>query len=242
MQQRTAAAGSPPRRARADGTEKPKLRLHLIRGRDPRSKQDPVAAARTSVLLLLVPTALLTAIGIVMVLSASSVTAISECGSGFCFFTRQVVYAVVGVAAMGVTARMEYRRWQQLALPFLLASVILLILALHPTSGVSAYGASRWIVVGPVTVQPSELAKLALITFAATVLTKKWKHLDEPVHLVIPLAPVVAIVSMLVQVGLQEPGENVGVAPAGRPEAAKLTACVAPETNVAVIVFEPDDP
>jgi len=57
------------------------------------------------------------------------------------------------------------------------------------------------------------------------------------------VAPVVAIVSMLVQVGLQEPGENVAVAPAGRTEVtARLTACVAPETKVAVIVFEPDEP
>ena len=56
------------------------------------------------------------------------------------------------------------------------------------------------------------------------------------------VAPVVAIVSMLEQVGLQEPRENVGVAPAGSPEAAKLTACVAPETSVAVIVFEPEEP
>ena len=58
------------------------------------------------------------------------------------------------------------------------------------------------------------------------------------------VAPVVAIVSVFEQVGLQEAGggENVAVAPAGSPEAAKLTACVAPETSVAVTAFESDEP
>jgi len=56
------------------------------------------------------------------------------------------------------------------------------------------------------------------------------------------VVPIVAIVSMLMQVGLQEARENVAVAPAGSPEAAKLTACVAPDVSVAVIVFEPDEP
>jgi len=56
------------------------------------------------------------------------------------------------------------------------------------------------------------------------------------------VAPVVAIVSVLEQSGLQEPGENIAVAPGGSPEASKLTGCVAPETSVAVIMFEPDEP
>ena len=54
--------------------------------------------------------------------------------------------------------------------------------------------------------------------------------------------PLVAIVNVLEQVGLHEPGENDAVAPAGSPEAAKLTGCVGPEASVAVIVFDPDAP
>ncbi len=185
-----------PRRSAAPSSIEGRPRLRLVRAE--RSGRDAAAAVRADLILLLVPTALLCAIGIVMVLSASSVTAISECGSGFCFFTRQVIYAVVGVVAMGVTARMDHRRWQQIAAPALLVSVVLLLLALHPASGLSAYGASRWIVVGPVTVQPSELAKLALVTFTATVLARKRSRLHEPLHLAIPLAPVVGVVAGIV--------------------------------------------
>jgi len=67
---------------------------------------------------------------------------------------------------------------------------------------------------------------------------------DVPVTVIgkvpVGVEALVEMVSVLEQVGLQEPGENVGVAPAGSPVAARLTACVAPETRVAVIVFEPD--
>jgi len=154
--------------------------------------------ARRSLALLLLPAGALTLIGIVMVFSASSVTGISECGSSFCYLTRQVIYAVVGVAALVVSARMPYRVWKRLAGPALMVSVALLLLALHPASGASAYGASRWLQLGPVTIQPSEIAKFSLIAFAAAILTKKWRHLDDPMHLLLPLAPVVLFVALIV--------------------------------------------
>jgi cell division protein FtsW len=136
--------------------------------------------------------------GIVEVLSASSVSAYEQLGSSFVFFNRQVIYAVIGIAALVVCSRLPYRAWQRFSVPVLLASVVLMLLALHPAAGASAYGASRWIVVGPVTLQPSELAKLGLIAFTATVLVRKWSRLDEPAHLALPIAPVVAIVAGIV--------------------------------------------
>jgi len=69
---------------------------------------------------------------------------------------------------------------------------------LHPATGVAAYGASRWIELGWVTIQPSEIAKLALIVFAAAVLTRKWGRLGDLGHLALPLLPVVVVVCSLV--------------------------------------------
>jgi len=105
---------------------------------------------------------------------------------------------VVGVGAMILTARMRHAAWQRLAVPLLAISVALLLLALHPAMGTAAYGASRWIALGPVTVQPSELAKLTLIAFAASVLSRKGARLADWRHVALPLGPVVLIVAVIV--------------------------------------------
>jgi len=145
---------------------------------------------------LLVPTAVLTIVGIVEVLSASSVSAYEQLGSSFFFFNRQVVYAAIGLVALVICSRMPYGVWRRLSVPLLTVAVALMLLALR--AGVSSYGASRWVVLGPITVQPSELAKFALVSFTAAVLVRKWNHLSEVAHLAIPLAPVVAIVAGVV--------------------------------------------
>jgi cell division protein FtsW len=74
---------------------------------------------------------------------------------------------------------------------------VLMLIAAHPSSGTSLYGASRWIDLGPLTLQPSELAKLGLVAVAATILSNKWKRLDEPMQLLVPLGPIVAVVALL---------------------------------------------
>ena len=76
--------------------------------------------------------------------------------------------------------------------------MVLLLLALHPTAGSSVYGASRWIGLGPFTLQPSEFAKLALIAFTAAVLAQKEGKLDDWLHLALPLGPVVLLVAGIV--------------------------------------------
>jgi len=133
-----------------------------------------------------------------MVLSASSVTAYAQYGSSFMFFQRQAAYAVVGAAALVITSRMRYEAWQRLAVPLLGFTVVLLALVLHPTAGIEAYGSSRWMSLGPITIQPSELAKLALVVFVATVLARKWSRMDEPTHFALPLLPVAVLVCGMV--------------------------------------------
>jgi cell division protein FtsW len=156
------------------------------------------AAARRTILMLLGAASFLTAGGVIMVLSASSVYACSTYGSCFYFFQRQSAYAIVGVGALLVTARMRYPVWRRLAVPFLVATAALLLLVLHPSAGIEAQGSSRWIAIGPVTIQPSEVAKLAVVVFASTVLSAKRGRLDDLGELAMPLLPGVAIVGGMV--------------------------------------------
>jgi len=156
------------------------------------------AAARTDVILVVVPTWFLTAMGLVMVLSAGSVSAAQGYdGNSFWYFQRQVIYALAGLSAGALVARLPYQAWRRLWIPVLGVSSLLMLVAAHPASGTSLYGASRWIDLGPVTLQPSEFAKLGLITFAATILTAKHAKLDDLAHLALPLAPVVMVVAGL---------------------------------------------
>ena len=148
--------------------------------------------------LLLGSTAFLVGTGLVMVLSASSVSAFAEYGDSFVFVQRQAVYAIVGVLALVVASRMRIEAWRRLAVPFLLVTVAMLILVLHPAIGVSAYGSSRWFELGPVTVQPSEIAKLALVVFSAAILARRWGTLEDLGQLVMPLLPVSLLVCGLV--------------------------------------------
>jgi cell division protein FtsW len=173
-------------------------RLRLVRPVDVSGRRLDVATRRT-VVALLGATAFLTLGGLVMVLSASSVSAYAQYGSSFLFFKRQAAYAIVGTAGLLLTARMRYHAWRKLAVPLLAITVALLAAVLiHPTAGVSAYGSTRWIQLGPVTIQPSELAKLTLVVFTAAVLAKKWNRLDELGHLALPLLPVVGVMCGLV--------------------------------------------
>jgi cell division protein FtsW len=162
------------------------------------SKAERERAGTRTALLLLVPTALLLGVGLIMVFSASSVAAYARYGSSFLFFQRQAVYAGVGVVGLLLLSQMRYAVWSRLAVPFLAATGILLVLVLHSGAGTSAGGSSRWLAVGPITIQPSEIVKLALVAFAATVLTRKAALLDDVGHLLLPLLPVTALVCWLV--------------------------------------------
>jgi cell division protein FtsW len=189
------AARSPRLRVVGEG-ERPSLLARL------RTRSAAAAARRApmprTVVVMLAAAFLLTGIGLVMVLSASSVSAYARYGTSFLFLKRQAVYAAVGTVALVLAARAPYRRWQRWSVPLLVVTVLLLGLALHPAIGSSRGGSSRWIQLGPFTMQPSEFAKLAMVVFAATILTRKWKRLDEPVHLALPLVPVLLVVCGLI--------------------------------------------
>jgi cell division protein FtsW len=174
----------------------PARHLRVVPSEKRRAAVTEAAAARRTVGLLLAVTAFLTVGGIIMVLSASSVYACST-GSCFVFFERQSAYAVVGALAFLITARMRYPVWRRLAVPFLGAEVILLLLLMHPAA-IEVQGSARWIALGPVTIQPSELAKLASIVFSASLLSRPRRRPEDVSQVALPLFGGIGIVAGLV--------------------------------------------
>lgn len=141
--------------------------------------------------LLLTATLCLLALGAVMVFSASSTTELlGESGDGAYYLKRTAVFGVAGLVVMRVLAIGGTRMLRPLTGP-LLALAFGLLVAVHlPGIGISANGAQRWIGTGLVQVQPSELAKLALILYGAHLLTARPGIVRHPRTLVPYLAPV----------------------------------------------------
>ena len=122
----------------------------------------------TSVALVFACTGVLLAGGLIMILSSSWVAAYSRYGSPYMFFQRQLMWAAGGIIAMLVASRVDYHRWRSIGYLLLFVSFAGLVLVLHPAIGTTVGGSSRWLGVGPLRFQPSELAKLAIALPAAT--------------------------------------------------------------------------
>ena len=156
----------------------------------------------TSYHLIVGCTTLLLTLGLVMVLSASSVEAYQTTGDSFSIFQKQAIWAAVGVPAMWATSRMPIRWFRIAAIPLLIGAIGLLCLVLVPGIGVSVNGNQNWINFGgPFRVQPSEAAKLALVIWAADLLARKEKILVRYRHLLVPLLPVALLLIGLVLMG-----------------------------------------
>ena len=123
---------------------------------------------------------LLAAFGVVMVYSASAVTGLQEKHDASYFLVRQIVYSALGFVAMLVVSRIDYRIYLKpwFAWGFLGASFLGLLLC-HTPIGMTINGASRWINAGPVTIQPAELVKVALVLWLAYSLSKKTEQIKS---------------------------------------------------------------
>lgn len=157
----------------------------------------------TSYYLIVGITGLLLGLGLVMVLSTSSVQDLAEGLPPYSDFKKQLLGAVIGLPIMFLAARSSPRLFRAAAYPLLGVSILGLGLTLIPAVGRSAYGASRWIAVGPLQLQPSEFAKLALVLWGADLLARKerLRQLEDWRHLLIPLLPGVGLLAMLVMAG-----------------------------------------
>lgn len=137
----------------------------------------------------------LTAVGVVMVYSASTITAEQTLGKPYYFLERQLAWAVVSVAAMTWVSRLDYNRLREWLAPLYAGTVVLLAAALffHPISG-----ARRWIRLGPLSLQPAEFAKLTSVLFLASYLDRRHSKLGSPLHgLALPLGVVGAMLLLI---------------------------------------------
>ncbi len=161
----------------------------------PPAPEAPSASTATGIVVVV---AAMNLVGLVMILSASSVLSIRGHGSAWYFVGRQSLWAALGIAALVVGARLDHRRLRALAVPSLLLSVALLVLVLVPGIGSTVSGSTRWLSLGPVNLQPSELAKLAIGLFCADLLARREARLgDWRVGLLPVVVATVAVVGLV---------------------------------------------
>lgn len=146
-------------------------------------------------LLMLVLTLVILSVGVLMVLSASYARAYYMGRSPAYFFSRQLVFAVSGVALMLVVSRIPVKTYVRLALPLLGVSIALLVAVL--LVGVEENGAKRWIDLGITTFQPSELTKLAVILSFASMICSLKDEMKTFRLGVLPFAVILGVIALL---------------------------------------------
>ncbi|WP_449064168.1 putative lipid II flippase FtsW [Planomonospora algeriensis] len=150
--------------------------------------------------LLLGVSGLLMALGLMMVLSASSISALETRDSAFALFGRQFLSMALGLVIMWVCSRLPLRFFRLAGYPLMVLAALGLVLVIF--IGQSELGAQRWIYIGELTIQPSEPAKLALVVWGADLLARRARGgMIEWRHLLIPLMPGTAIMALLVMAG-----------------------------------------
>ena len=152
----------------------------------------------TSYYLLLGASTLLLTIGLMMVLSASSVDGYKYHGSSYFWFFRQLTWMAIALPIAFVVSRLPHRVIRKLAWPGILIAILALALTRVPGLGVESSGNQNWLALGPITIQPSELAKLAVILWSADLYARKEKLIGDWRHALIPMVPVTGLVTLLV--------------------------------------------
>ena len=139
-------------------------------------------------------------LGVVMVYSASAIIATDRFGDAHFFLKKQLFWAVLGLAVMWGVMAVDYRRWRPLVSPLLALAFVLLVLVLIPPFGQSINGTRRWLRWGPISVQPTELAKLVLVVYLADFLARRQAALGNLWRGVAPPLVVTGAVAALVLV------------------------------------------
>ena len=127
---------------------------------------------------ILLSVTVLTALGLVMVLSASSIVSVNNGGSAFTMFLKQLMWAFFGIIIAFGTYRMPYHVWQKLNRPMLAVVVALNCLPFTPL-GITVNGARAWVEMGIIRFQPSELLKFALVIYMTNILGRRQRELTD---------------------------------------------------------------
>jgi cell division protein FtsW len=122
---------------------------------------------------LLFPVLLLVGMGIVMVYSASSALALKKFGSGYFFLERQALFSLIGIVVLVAFSYIPFRLYRLLTYPALLLGILMLVAVVFTGWGVTAGGSSRWLQIGPLRFQPSEMVRMALVIYLAYSMSKK---------------------------------------------------------------------
>ena len=164
----------------------------------------------TSFHLIIAVAALLTTLGLTMVLSASGVHSYDEDGSPWVIFGKQLIWTLVGLFAFYAAMRMRVQTMRSLAFTGFAVSVVLLVLVLIPGIGKEANGSRGWFVVAGLSMQPSELAKIAFAIWGAHLLAARRMERASLREMLIPLVPA-AVIALALIVAQPDLGQTVSL-------------------------------
>lgn len=143
-------------------------------------------------------TLLLLMIGIVMIYSSSAIYALDKFGESVFFLKKHIIFLMFGFLLMFWLMSVDLAYIERLSRPLLIISIILLFIVLIPGIGVTAGGARRWFRMGPVSLQPSELAKFALITYLASFVARKGYKIKDLFYGFLPPVSVISLMGILI--------------------------------------------
>lgn len=158
--------------------------------------------------VLFTATLLLVCTSVVMVYSASSFVAMEVYNDPYLYLMKQGMWALLGLCLMPVVMRFDYRNYRQPAViwaGFIVVTLALIAVLFSPPRN----GATRWLAIGPLGIQPSELAKIVVIIFIAALLERRMDRIDEPSHALLPIGVALALIVGLI---LAEPDLGTAVA------------------------------
>lgn len=150
-----------------------------IRTASHRGKQDITFLSLVLILLT---------VGLVMLFSASYAYSLENYDNSYKFIVRQAFFGAIGVAAMLIASKIDYHFWRKFSWLFYFGTIVLLILLLAMPPMVSNMSVKRWIVIGPLNFQPSELAKFAIILLFSSLIAKNYRMMSQLKFIVILVA------------------------------------------------------
>jgi len=164
-------------------------------GRSARTRVEPqvLGAPPGTFYAIAAVVSVLVMLGLVMVLSASAVTEANLGHSPYRIFAKQAMWAGFGSVSLFVMVKISYRRWQRLVIPISVLAVAAMAAPFAPGVGASVNGARSWIRVGPLSVQPSEFLKIAVVILAADLLTRRRDELGDRYATLVPLGLIASI-------------------------------------------------
>lgn len=188
-----------PEEASNPGSARPRTRFGAWLGRP-----------MTSFHLIIAVAALLTTLGLIMVLSASAVRSYDDDGSAWVIFGKQVLWTLVGLIGGYVCLRMSVRFMRRIAFSGFAITIVMLVLVLVPGIGKEANGSRGWFVVAGFSMQPSELAKMAFAIWGAHLLAARRMERASLREMLIPLVPA-AVVALALIVAQPDLGQTVSM-------------------------------